>query len=268
MVALLSPIQARISVDRCLGTKPSARWEMPKVLREVSGLALSDDGRLWVHNDESGIVVAIDHRTGAVVGSYRLGPLLPRADFEGIAVAGDRLFMVTSDGVLYRMTLPARRAKEAVLPFEVIDTKLGAQCEIEGLSYDPTDRVLLLACKTPRAKALARQTVVFRWSVVKGGLASPDRLTIPWGELAKGRPGKAFHASSIERDPTTGNYLLISSADHGFGLIDRAGKVLATGPIGRHHRQPEGLAIAKDGTVFIGDEGHRGPGTISVYACR
>lgn len=262
------PPQPSVPWAVCLAAKPVKRWALPLAFREVSGLALSDDGRLWANNDEQGVIGAFDRKAGAPLGAYRLGPELPRADFEGIAVVEKQVVLVTSAGLLFAVAMPAAGTKEAVLPYRIVDTGLGKQCEIEGLAFEPTDRTLLLACKTPRAKALAGTATIFKWSWVDNKLATPDRLTISWKLLAKHRPGKAFRTSAIDRDPVTGNYLLLSSADQAYAVVDRSGVVMATGSLGPRHRQPEGVAIARDGTVLVSDEGANAAGTITAYACR
>ena len=57
----------------CLGRKPAETWKLPPLFREVSGLALAADGRLFLHNDEQGVVAAVDYRRGTVLGTYLLG---------------------------------------------------------------------------------------------------------------------------------------------------------------------------------------------------
>ncbi|PLX31312.1 MAG: hypothetical protein C0600_06030 [Ignavibacteria bacterium] len=67
---------------------PTAQFELPKRLKEISGLAVDDRGRLFAHDDESGIVYQLDPMTGKIVKSFRLGRTLVTEDFEGIAIAG------------------------------------------------------------------------------------------------------------------------------------------------------------------------------------
>ena len=45
------------------------------------------------------------------------------------------------------------------------------------------------------------------------------------------------------------------------------GRVIGRGPLGKHHRQAEGVAIAKDGTIYVSDEGGQSAGSVTVYAC-
>ncbi|MFN0181767.1 MAG: hypothetical protein ACKVZ0_23410 [Gemmatimonadales bacterium] len=254
----------------CLAAAPTAGFALPTWLREVSGLALSGDGRLWLHNDERGLVGAIDPANGASLGTFQLGPNLLRGDLEGITVAGDRLFVITTTGQLIAAPVPARTVPSGVLTIEVIDTGLRPQCEIEGLAFEPAGRILLIACKQPLVPALAKQVTIFRWSIDANRLATPDRITIAEAALAPagGRKARGFHPSAIERHPVTGQYWLLASADQAFAVVDGAGRVLETGRLAKRHRQPEGLAIAPNGHLLISDEGAKGPGTITTYACR
>ena len=265
MVSGASPVgQTAVSVADCLRRRPEARWKLPPAMREVSGLALTTDGRLFMHNDEAGVILALDAANGRVVGTYQLGSIPPRADFEGIAVAGRRLVLTTSDGVLYDMDLPLPKVATGVLQFSVTPTGVGASCEVEGLSYDSADRVLLMACKTPRKKALRNRVAVFRWDLAAGKLAPRDRAVFDEGEFGR----KGFRPSAIEVDPRSKQWVMLSSADKGVAVVDHGGRVVAVASLGRHHRQPEGLAIGADGSVYVSDEGGPDAGTVTVYACR
>lgn len=269
LMAVADPVrQMPSTVAACLrGGRATARWELPPAMREVSGLALTDDGRLLVHNDERGAVLALDASTGRPLGRYRLGKGL-RADFEGMAVVGRKLFVTTSDGDLVVADLPAKAAPDTVLAVTAIRTGVGAHCEVEGLSYDQVDRVLLMACKAPRGTSLRTEVAVFRWDPATRALASPDRVSFSERDLSRGRPGRGFHPSALEVDPRSGEWVMLASADQAMVTVDRAGRVIATARLGGVHPQPEGLALGPDGSAYVGDEGGKGPGTVTVYACR
>jgi uncharacterized protein YjiK len=253
--------------EECLSRRaPESRGTLPPLFREVSGLALSDDGRLWAHNDESGVIGAFEPTTGKALGGFRLGPRVPVDDFEGIAVAESRLWLVNSRGRLYSAALPDRSATDGVLPFDMLETGVGRYCEVEGLGHDPGRRLLLLACKLARAKELSGQVTIFKWSLATRTLAGPDRIQIPVAALAGSRRG--FHPSAIERNPVTGTWLVLASVDGRYAVIDSAGTVLGAADLGRGHPQPEGLAIDRAGMVYVADEGGRGLGTVTIYACR
>ncbi len=268
--------QGRPWLERCVGSAPAHRWDLPLPFREVSGLALAPDGRLFLHNDEQGILAAVDPREGRILATYRLGPRTPREDFEGVAITGDRLFLVTSDAVLFETRLPPAGAADlAVLPFRRMRTGLGARCEVEGLAADPptaADTVLVLACKTPRESALAGRLTMFRWSVTRGALASPDRISVPFEALTAGRGRReaAFRASGLDRVPSTGHYVAVAGPDRAIAELDASGRVVAAAALHRRHVQAEGVVVTPDGALIVSDEGPRGtraPGTLTVYDC-
>src|SRR3989339_1349038 len=70
-------------------------------LSEISGLAITPDGKVFGHNDEKGIVYQINYKTGEIIKEFYLTRWFPERDFEGIAYANKKFYMITSDGVLY-----------------------------------------------------------------------------------------------------------------------------------------------------------------------
>ena len=255
---------------------PAARWELPRRLREVSGLAATEDGRIFAHDDERGLIHELDPRDGVLVKSFALvdggsgadgGEQRPlRGDFEGLVAAGGRFYLVTSDGVLYESG--EGRADERVTA-RALRTGLGARCEIEGLGYEPDGRVLLLACKTAREGVRADAVTIFRWSLAAGALdAARPSLVVPVAELARaGGPPRAFSASGIERDPRTGNYILVAARQRALAEVTPSGTVVAALRLpAARHPQAEGIALTPDGTLLIADEGEEsGAGTVAVY---
>ena len=53
--------------------KPIARWLLPPELAEISGLALTPDGRLFAHNDETARITEIDYRRGTIIKHFFVG---------------------------------------------------------------------------------------------------------------------------------------------------------------------------------------------------
>jgi hypothetical protein len=236
---------------------------LPAPLREISGLAVAPDGRVFAHGDEQGIVYELDAARGTVVGAFSLGRVPPRDDFEGIAFAGARLFLVTSTGRLYETRVGA---DGAAVPFTVVDTRVGAACEIEGLAYDPTDAALLIPCKRPYDAALRGSVTLFRWSVARGALAAPPRISVPLADVVRGTKLTEFHPSSVERAPRTGHYVIVAGPQHALVEVTPAGAVVATRTLpARVHRQPEGITFLGDSAALIADEGGSKRGTLTVY---
>ncbi|MGH7694686.1 MAG: hypothetical protein ACRENH_06880 [Gemmatimonadaceae bacterium] len=243
--------------------KYASHVKLPRALQEISGLAVTSDGRVFAHGDERAIVVQIDACAAKAVKSFALGAPPVRGDFEGIAVVGERFFLVTSTGRLYEF----REGPDAsAVPFSVRDTGFGKVCEIEGLAYDPGDRALLMGCKQPLRRELRAAIHVLRWSLDRSAAADPPSLTIPLGDVVKNVEGKAFHTSAIERDARSGHYLLVAGPERAIAEVTAQGSFVAARDLRRPlHPQPEGLTLLGDSVLVIGDEGANGRASITCY---
>jgi hypothetical protein len=238
------------------------RFALPGRLREVSGLARLDRTRLLAHDDESGIIFRIGARNGQPAGQFALGPRVPRDDFEGIAVLGNRVYLAASGGRLYESEVGGAGT---TVTYRVRDTGLGRQCEIEGLAADSSTRSLLLSCKDPRTPALRGQVTVFAWSVDRAVLEGA-RVRAPVTAFRTGRV-RSFRPSAVEVLPG-GDLLILSGADHVLAVVTPRGLVRCTRRLAAFHRQPEGLALLHDGSVVIADEGVGGPARLTLYPRR
>lgn len=271
MCAEPAPEQARqparppAGLPECLAAAPQSRVALVRGLREISGLAVTADGRLLAHNDERGEIAEVDPASGRIVKAFALGPGRVLADFEGIAVAGSSIFLVTSDGRLVQVR--EGRAGETVT-YTPHDTGVADLCEVEGLAWEPADRSLLLLCKTPLDKSLRGTLTVFRWSVDQKRLLVPDRISIPLPREFQDRYGRDFRGSALERDPASGDYVALAAINRVAVRFTRNGVLRGTTPLPGRHAQPEALAILRDGRVIIGDEGGKGAGMLTIYACR
>ncbi|MEO5590141.1 MAG: hypothetical protein ABIS03_11190 [Gemmatimonadaceae bacterium] len=240
---------------------PLALWIMPAVLREISGLALTPDGRLLTHGDEIARIYEIDPRRGSVVKSFNVGKSV-HGDFEGLTVAGSDLYLMMSKGVLLQFKEGADGQR---VPFTTHDLKLGKECEFEGVAFEKDSAWLVLPCKEVHVKDLKDDIVLYRWRLGTRAKDGITTLAVPLSEVIGSNKWKKFRPSDISIDPVTGNYVLISSLEKGMAVITPAGDVVWSGPLPGKHHQAEGVAIGKDGLLIISDEGSSKPATIAVY---
>lgn len=234
---------------------PNQRWSLPSSLREVSGLAWYH-GALLAHQDETGRLFRIDPLQGTVTNWSALERSV-RDDFEGLAILDSTAWLMTSRGRLYRF--PAR-SSETPLPWSRVETGLGKACELEGLAALP-DGLLLLPCKA----GAGDDVVIYRWDTRSGKLASPASIRVPAAALAKAGV-RRLRPSAIEWDAVSRHLLVLSSSPAMLLELDGAGSVVALVQL-RGHPQPEGIALSPTRTLFIGDEGGGGRGTLSRYTC-
>ena len=107
--------------------------KLSKELKEISGLAYAGENFIYTHNDEEGIVFKVSIESGEIIKKFYVGNKKLKKDFEGIAVAGDSIFLTTSDGVLYRFSESENGGNAEYQKFK---TGLSAKNNIEGLCYD------------------------------------------------------------------------------------------------------------------------------------
>lgn len=243
---------------------PLAQWRLPEKLKEISGLTLTPDGRLFAHGDERGRVFEIDYRRGVVVKEFSAGTPPVTADFEGITMAADTIVLLASEGVLYEFF---EGANGKGVEYTTHDTGLEGFCEFEGVVRDSNS--YLLACKVVHDKALKGSVVIYRWpsppSANKLKPAAPPALVIPVSRIKGSNGWESLHPSDITIDPASGNYVLLAAREKVIFEVTRAGEVVFARELPDGHSQPEGIAITKDGVLIISDEARTGPALITLY---
>ncbi len=254
--------RALASPDSGRSGAPIARWTLPGSLAEISGLALTPDARLLAHNDESARVFEIDYRRGIIVKRFRLGDKGVHADFEGITVAGDKVYMLSSDGRIFEFL---EGPPDGSVEYTVHDTKLGKECEFEGVAFDPSINSLLMACKNVGTPKLKDFLVIYRWKLADSGDSRISELTVPMNQVIGTNDWKEFKPSDITVDPSSGNYVLVSAQQKALVELTPAGAVVSVRPLPDGHDMAEGLAITKDGILILSDESVRGPAAITLY---
>lgn len=253
-------------------TERFEQWKLPRSLREISGLAQTDDGRLFAHADERAIVHQIDYLSGKRLKSFSLSRQpgagrgkAVRGDFEGIAVVDDQVYLVTSRGTIYVSRLGMDGGTEA---FQVHSTGLADVCEIEGMAYHRNHNTLLLACKAVRSAELRGNVVVFQWSLESQNIVSGATIAVPLAAIASRLGGSdRFNPSGIAVSPRNGNLLLVAAHQQALLEVTMAGDLVNvfTLPMQRYHRQTEGIALFANGTLILADEGGNKRGRLGVY---
>jgi hypothetical protein len=239
--------------------------KLPKHLEEVSGLAMTSDHRLLAHNDETGLISEVDAATGDVRSTFAIveGGQPIAADFEGIAVLDDRVYLATSDGVIYECPEGTDGQSVACEKFE---TGVGAEYELESLGGVAGRRELVLVSKNPRSDALAGLVCIDRWSTEQKQLVVGGRVTVPFAELTGQLDEDTFQPSGVEVDAATGNYLILAARQRSLAEVTPQGRVLAVATLPKRlHWQPEGIAFGADGSLLIADEGDDGAGRLTAY---
>lgn len=237
--------------------------KLPRVLEEISGLAVTEAGHVLAHNDERAVIYQLDPPTGEVIKAFSAGIGGIRGDFEGIASAGSRLFLMTSSGQI----LETREGADGdAVSYRMHRTGLEALCEFEGLAYDAHTHSLLLPCKETRTREFASHLVVLEVKLDPVRPYPVPRIFIPLQELEAMDLGDTFHPSAVEIHPGTGGAVLISAREETILETSAQGTLVGGRELRRKsHPQPEGVTFLPDGTLLLADEGQGKRGRLTRY---
>ena len=233
---------------------------LPRVLREASGLAKVDEKQLLTHNDEKGHIYSISVPSLQITKLVSIGNPVVLDDFEGIAVNGDRIYMITSTGQLYVIRNVSFKTAGQTADWIVLDTGLAAVCEVEGLHFDAGK--LLIPCKkiyNQDGKKKNNKDRVTVYSYIPGKDTEAKTLFSVTDDRLKGNK-KAV--TGIESDANF--YYLLTPAT--LLSIHRDTLSLALFPLdSKSHKQPEGIALMDNGSVFLVDDLKKGVSGLSHY---
>ncbi len=234
------------------------RYVLPRELVEISGLAATGPNTVLAVADEQALLFEIDVSNGTVVRRVPLGTPPLRGDFEGIALLGDVIHVITSRGELYWARWPD--GGNAVTRR---DSGVGKRCEIEGLAVGADGRLVLL-CKTIKGK-FKNGLLVFAYDP-ESDVSAQVYIALTSDELAARIGTSRFNPSGIELLPD-GGYLVVAARQKMFVVLSSEGEVRYGGvmPHPDMHRQTEGVTLLPDGRMVLADEGGKGEGVLSVY---
>jgi uncharacterized protein YjiK len=243
---------------------PVAEWIMPPELREISGLALTTRGTVLTHDDNIGRVYEIDPKTGILLKGFSLAGGV-RGDFEAITIAGSDVYLLRSNGKIYKFK---EGADAAQVPYSMYDTGLGKECEFESMAYEADSSRLLLVCKKFLQKQAPKQLLIYRLPLPLGDRSAITAMQVAIKDVIGSNNWKNFHPSDINIDPITKNYVIVASREKGLVVITPDGEVVRSEPIPGEHRQPEGVAITPDSILLVSDEANVKPPAITLYRWR
>lgn len=231
---------------------PAAAFDLAPDLREASALTVLANGNLATVQDEAGILYELDPATGAIVGEQEFKR---RGDFEGVERVGTDVWALASDGDLYRI----RRAGTEV-DAERFETALANRNDAEGLAYDAANERLLVACKENPGNGLGRVRAVYAFDLRTNTLSPAPVFTLD-RRLVDGR--QPFKPSALAIRPATGEVYVLSSVRKAIAILSPSGALETVVDLPEAlFAQPEGIAFAPDGTLYISNEGPRGPATL------
>jgi hypothetical protein len=251
---------------------PENKLILPELLNEISGQTIIDDSTIACVQDENGIIFIYDTRKNSIRQQITFAG---DGDYEAICRVNDDLYILRSDGVLYRVT----RFASASPSTEEYATGIPAD-NSEGLCYDSLRNALLIACKSRIGDSKENKDLraVYAFDLGTNKLnpdpayefyvsemiafADAHGIDLPTKEKKKGSvPQLKFRMSAIGVHPDTHELYILSATDHMLFVYDYttqqngAGKILHLELLNeKMFNKAEGISFYANGDVLITNE--------------
>lgn len=234
------------------------KWELPAVLREISGIVLIDENKMACVQDELGTIYVYDLAISTITDSIHFaGP----GDYEGIALVDRDIYILRSDGMIFQVSnfLTNATTKEFKLNLPQ------SFQNFEGLCYDKLNDRLLIAPRIFDTNDHMKKNVYAFNLKSKSFEKEPVlsfRLSDKLFENINTRK-EAFIPSEISIHPNDGKILITDARNKYLLIADNKGN--PTNLILLHpttFAKTEGIAIATDGSIYLSNEGKNGPANI------
>lgn len=233
--------------------KMPEKFSLPESLLEVSGIAFRD-----VNHDT---IFAVQDEDGSL---FKLGwkdskqqniSFAPSGDYEDLAIMGNQVFILKSNGNIYSFSLANATGRSASNVKEV--KKLLPPGEYEGMFYDSLTNNLIVLCKECKADKKSKSLTGYTLKQEAGMLTRSGQFNIDYQSKAGDKTIKGMlKPSALARHPLTKQWYIISSVNKILLITDDEWVIQETHPLrSKNFNQPEGIAFDKRGNLYISNEG-------------
>lgn len=263
-------------------SSPDSVYYLDDDLLEISGISWYGDNKIACIQDEQGIIYMFDTSEGRVIGSYKFGK---NGDYEDIAVFNDTAWILSSKGIIYKVT----DFTDEKLKVTSYSTLLSTKNDPEGLAYDLINNSLLIACKNQSSikgqEKLPGFKAIYRFRTTDNSLIENPEFMIDLEQfndyeetryfkkvsikLAKKLnlvDNAGFQPSGLAIHPFNDEIYVISATPGMLIVMDRSGDVRNILPLDKRiFKQPEGICFSPEGDLYISNEGNNGRGNILKF---
>lgn len=239
------------------GIEIKERWDLPAILKEISGIAYLDENRFACVQDEEGSIFIYNIASKQIEKKIHFAGT---GDYEGITVNGQTAYVVRADGKLFEVNLNGKEdnARE-------YSTSLTVEQNVEGLCFDAGNNRLLLAIKNDEPGNVNYKGIYTFDLSRKEFKKEPVYKIDLTNEMVKGFGGKknkSVMPSAIGIHPATKEIYITDGPKSELLILDKSGNMKKLLQLGKEFAQPEGLTFNPQGEMFISNEGTKQPGNI------
>jgi len=233
-------------------------------IKEISGVVWDTHNDYFIaHNDEKPTLYFLDRDTKAIIGEYHFSE--EKGDYEDIAMVNKDVYVLRSDGMLYRITTDSAGKRNT---FDMGKIGLSNKVDFETLYYDTDRKALIMICKNCATDD--KQTVsAYAYYVDSIGFDTKPVYTIDAAKVSQLSPrhSSKFQPSAARIHPVLKKLFIISSASNQLIIADTNGAVESVFMLAKKlFPQPEGLTFKNNGDMYISNEAVTSKSTLLKFA--
>jgi hypothetical protein len=230
-------------------SKPEIR-QLHKRLREISGINYLGNGKFAAEEDEDGTVYLVDFNSGNIDASYNFGPA---GDYEDIVTLKDYYYLLNSNGDIYKVNRKSPNAATTkVFRFGKPDM------EFETLYPDENGKRLVMICKSCAGNEHNSVIDAYDFDLQKEIYSQAPVYAIEEAAVHKllNTGKKKFKPSAAAIHPVEKKLYILCSVGRLLMVCNLQGGVEKAWSLDPAiYAQPEGLAFAPNGDMYISNEG-------------
>lgn len=221
-------------------------------VKEISGVVWDNHKDEFIaHNDESGTIYYLDKNNGGIIREFEFSP--SKGDYEDIAIANDIVYVLRSDGMLFRIVADSAGGQKS---FDLGQLELSGKDDFETLYYDADRRAMILICKNCEGddKKVVSAYAYYPDSI---GFVNKPIYTIDVAKVKELSPRETsrFQPSAARIHPVLKKLFILSSASNQLVIADTSGNVEGVYMLAKKlFPQAEGLTFKTNGEMFIANE--------------
>ena len=234
------------------------KWEMPKVLTEISGLSFINEQRFVCVQDELGTIFIYNVASSTIEKEI---PFAGAGDYEGVAYVGESIWVLRADGKLFEVS-DLNAAKPLVKEYT---THLTVKQDSEGLCYDKKNNRLLIAIKGAEP-GNENYKGIYSFDIASKKMDQQPvyKIDLLNEVFESGKKKKApINPSGIAIHPGNSDIYITDGRNPQLLVIDTKGNIKKLYQLNtKEFAQPEGIIFNASGDLFISNEGTTEPGNI------
>lgn len=244
-------------------------FELPEELAEISGITFLNDSVLVAIQDEQGILFYYNLPQKRVIKTQHFGE---EEDYEDLVRVGDDLYVITSKGTIIQISDFQSTSPEIITYI----TPFTRDNDVESLGYDKANDRLLIG---PKEFGLTRDKTskyIYAFNLATKSFIEKPAYTIKLSEiesqfqgdaleesskkflkaLGNNNMNKVFRTSALTVHDDTGEIYVLSSINGLIAILTPEGQIKKLVSFdGPEYIQPEGIAFAPNGKLYISNEG-------------